>query len=480
MITLVNGNIQNPSGLVVPNGSMSLQLNIDATIIAAPYGIIPANLEIVFQFDANGDILPNAPAAAAQIYSNTELNPQNVEGLGTYYLVTFYDANGARINASPMWWQFTQATNATVDIGQVTPFATVGGNVIFYPTSILIAAPTPSTLGGVFSNVGAAHQWIRSINLNGSVSLSQPSFADISGTIDPSQLPATSTFGASTFTGLITAQAGISLTGTLVLNGATSGAVTITAPAVAGTITNPLGFTNSINIPGGTVFSISTDVGISRVSAGVLAVGNGTAGDASGQINANIINATSFTSLFTSKTLTTATQPTVRLTDSELTLSSAVTSVTGSVAAVRGNITLASGGTITGSSFIYGVQGKLTPQGTLNNGSAFNAGVFAQLDTSNAGFAHTSGYLAPIIADFGATSHLTSDPLADGIVILNTTTSLIHSLIHGIADASYLLDVTDLSFGGAHFVVPIGGATIQTTCLKIRVNGADFLLPLYA
>lgn len=189
MITLINGNVQNQSGLVVPNGSISFQLNVDAIVLTAPFGIIPAEQEVVFQFDATGNILPNAPATLAQIYSNAELNPQNANGLGTYYLVTFYDANGARINKLPMWWQFPQIAGSTVDIGKITPFATIGGNIIFYPTVFTIGPPGLAILGGIFSNIGIIHQWVKSINTDGTVSFSQPSFADISGTIAPSQLP---------------------------------------------------------------------------------------------------------------------------------------------------------------------------------------------------------------------------------------------------------------------------------------------------
>lgn len=133
MITLINGLPQGCNGLIVPSGSITFQLNVDATIIASPYGFVAANEEIVFQFNSAGQIQPNPPAIAAQIYSNLELTPQNSNGLGTYYLVTFYDANGARINKNPMWWQFIEPANSTVDISEMTAYSTVGGNVIFYP-----------------------------------------------------------------------------------------------------------------------------------------------------------------------------------------------------------------------------------------------------------------------------------------------------------------------------------------------------------
>jgi len=292
MINLVNGNPQNLSGLIVPNGHVDFQLNVDATVVAAPYGFVSGQVVVTFQFNALGQIQPNAPATAAQIYSNVELNPQNSIGLGTYYLVTFYDQNDARINHNPMWWQFTQAAGSTVDIGEMIPFSTVGGNVIFYPTSFTIPPPGPLTLGGVFSNAGSPNEWVSSINTNGSVNLSQPSFANISGTLSNAQLPSPIVFTAITASGLITAQDNLQLgvvgshTGIITFEGGTSGDATITGPAVAGTITNPFLFSNSINIPSGTVFSINTDTGISRTSAAVLAVGNGTAGNASGTVNA--------------------------------------------------------------------------------------------------------------------------------------------------------------------------------------------------
>jgi hypothetical protein len=292
MITLINGRMQNSASLAVPDGSMSLQLNIDATVIASPYGVVFARIPIVFNFDVNGDILPNPGQSSAQIYSNLELNPQNNIGLGTYYLVTFYDAQGARINQSPMWWQFPQVAGSTVDIGQVAPFATVGGNVIYYPVDFGIQPPTDTTLGGVYANPGAPHQWISAINTDGTVTLTQPAFGDISGTIEPSQIPNPLDVVALTASGLITAQAGIEVgvpgttSGVITLAGSTSGQASITAPAIAGTSANPVLFSNGINIPAGTAYSINNDTGLSRQSAGIVAVGNGTPGDISGTIQA--------------------------------------------------------------------------------------------------------------------------------------------------------------------------------------------------
>lgn len=150
MITLINGFPQGPNGLIVPNGSIKLQLNVDATVIAAPGGFVAADIPVVFQFNALGQVQPNPPAVAAKIWSNEELNPQlSSVLLGTYYLVTFYDQNGAVLNATPMWWQFPESNGATVDISQMTPISTVGGNVIFYPTSFILSSGTVTSVAFV-------------------------------------------------------------------------------------------------------------------------------------------------------------------------------------------------------------------------------------------------------------------------------------------------------------------------------------------
>ena len=186
MITLINGFPQGPNALIVPNGSISFQLNVDATVIAAPYGFVCADIPAVFQFDATGALIQ-----PAKLWSNEELNPQlSSTLLGTYYLVTFYDQAGARLNKSPMWWQFPEAANATVDISGMVPYATVGGNVIFYPTSFAIGSippPTLTTLGGVFANAGLVNEFVTGINVDGTLSFGFPS-GTLTGTIAANQI----------------------------------------------------------------------------------------------------------------------------------------------------------------------------------------------------------------------------------------------------------------------------------------------------
>jgi hypothetical protein len=117
MITLVNGRVQNQGGMFVPNGSITFQLNIDATVVASPGGQVLAQQALVFQFDATGNLVQ-----PAKLYSNAELNPRTATTAGTFYLVTCYDANGARINNTPMWWLFSNAAGSTVDISTMTAY----------------------------------------------------------------------------------------------------------------------------------------------------------------------------------------------------------------------------------------------------------------------------------------------------------------------------------------------------------------------
>lgn len=140
MINLIGGKLQNCGGMAVSHGSIAFQLNMDATIVT-PGGIVPASQVLVFQFDGTGNLIQ-----PAQLYSNAELNPQNSSGLATYYLVTIYDPNGARLNKSPLWWQFPSPAGSTVDISSMTAISTIGGNVIYYPQ---FQVPDPLSVGQI-------------------------------------------------------------------------------------------------------------------------------------------------------------------------------------------------------------------------------------------------------------------------------------------------------------------------------------------
>jgi len=85
----------------------------------------------------------------------------------------------------------------------------------------------------------------------------------------------------------LTAGANSGNAGVLTLKGSTSGAATITAPAVAGTATNTILISNSLQLPSGTVYGWNADTGLSRIAPGVVYVGNGTAGSLTGEILAS-------------------------------------------------------------------------------------------------------------------------------------------------------------------------------------------------
>lgn len=340
MITLINGFPQGLNALIVPNGSISFQLNTDATVIAAPYGFVAGGTEVVFQFDATGHIQPNAPAATAQIYSNLELNPQNSVGLGTYYLVTFYDQNGARLNKAPLWWQFPQVAGSTVDISEMTAFATVGGNVIYYPTvgagggsvtsvafvgdgtilsstpstavtasgnvvatlltqnaNIVLAGPTsggaalPTFRGLVVSDLPSGYIWSNLAAAGANLTLANTTFSSTWTNTQPTTYlfanVTAATVGANQNSNTLsirgTLWTGASATDTWslqnVIGSGTNPTTTLTFSHAAGGSGAAL-----IQFPSAAALQFSTDTGISRSGAGVLNVGNGTPGDATGAL----------------------------------------------------------------------------------------------------------------------------------------------------------------------------------------------------
>lgn len=189
MINLTGGNVQTLAGVAVPGGSLTLQLNGDAVVIATP-GFVPSAYQRTFPFDSTGNL-----SGSCKLWSNAELNPP-----GTQYLVTFKDANGSRI--SNQIWQFTQSSGATVDIGTIIPVA---------PASSAASLPFSSVLANLLFGGPA------------SGAAAFPSFRSLVAADIPALLNALQQFGA-------------------------------------------------------------TDTGLSRISAGLLGIGNGTQGDFSGQL----------------------------------------------------------------------------------------------------------------------------------------------------------------------------------------------------
>lgn len=156
----------------------------------------------------------------------------------------------------------------------------------------------------------------------------------------------------------------------------------------------------------------------------------------------------------------------------------------GNLVGVRGEVDYvgASGG------FLYGVQGKIIPTGTIS-GSSWNAGVFGQLDISAATI--NAGQMAPIWGDYGATSHTLTDQTGlYGIAMTNTTAAVLEGQLYlygGAQNLMYLSTNAGLS-GVTYFKTSgtsagsWGNATPPTPSkvLKISVDGTAYYIPLVA
>ena len=112
-----------------------------------------------------------------------------------------------------------------------------------------------------------------------------------------------------------------------------------------------------------------------------------------------------------------------RLIDSEVGLGfQGSVSVSGSLAAVRGNTTISAGTTVTGQSYLYGVQGKLTIKGHHTGSAEVSCGTLGQLDLSAA--QAVTAPVACIWADCGASVGTATGANIDGVAIYNTIAGL--------------------------------------------------------
>ncbi len=112
----------------------------------------------------------HSPLSIAQADSNIVILAQQImlkqtQGVGIAEIV--YEHGVLSVQLTDHTWQ--------------GPFTIVASNLI---------APTPHTLGGVFSIDIAAHQFLTSVGLDGTITAAQPEFDDIGGTLSGSQLPA--------------------------------------------------------------------------------------------------------------------------------------------------------------------------------------------------------------------------------------------------------------------------------------------------
>jgi hypothetical protein len=151
------------------------------------------------------------------------------------------------------------------------------------------------------------------------------------------------------------------------------------------------------------------------------------------------------------------------------------TMTSGNLVGVRGNITV--GGTVSGTSFLYGTQGKVTSGANTIAASSNVYGLVGQFDFSSA-VAITGGTLAPIWADWGASSTaLTGSAYGSLIRAQNTTAITLNAMMYLYGKASSVMDID--SNGSACVDATAHGSTAAGR-LKISVNGATAYLHVFA
>jgi len=195
-----------------------------------------------------------------------------------------------------------------------------------------------------------------------------------------------------------------------------------------------------------------------------------------------VIGAATGTSLALSNPISSATPATNRTVDAEPSLTAASVAPSGSIVGVRGNVTISATTTLT-AGYVYGAQGKVTLQGVVNSSTqpVPACGIIGQLDLSSVSAVTTTGYVVPGWFDCGATMGASVTPgNVDILMLTNTTTKLIHAALHVVADASYFADITDLSYGGAHFLITSATAGTVTQRLKVKTPSGDLYINLHS
>lgn len=157
-----------------------------------------------------------------------------------------------------------------------------------------------------------------------------------------------------------------------------------------------------------------------------------------------------------------ATPGTVRAIKGVMSLSNATyANTTNSVAGVRGEIDMVGAS----SGYVYGVQGKVIPTGTLS-GSIWAPAVFGQYDLTNATI--NAGQIAAIWGDMGANAGTFTDVTGARMFAgTNTIDSLVlNSMIYLYGRCSNLFELS----GDSSNYISAGGATASGTIKKIAIT----------
>ncbi len=272
-------------------------------------------------------------------------------------------------------------------------------------------------------------------------------------------------------------------------DGITATAAEINALAGTGLTAAELGTLNGV---AATLTSSELNIldGVTATTAEINTLAGVTAGAASASkavVLDSSLGVTGLGDIYASKTIIAATQATERLIRSEITITPtgdtfAVTDG-GSLAGVRGAITLTSADAIT-AGYLYGVQGKITIDGaTVAVGSQHVAGIYAQM--SGSGATLTSGHVAVIIA---SGQNLPTSANVN-MIYCESGGGTVNSILQSNVKASYVFDINDFESGGIVAAAGSGGtgsagfaagAGIPTRVLKVKVDGADAWIPLYS
>ena len=152
---------------------------------------------------------------------------------------------------------------------------------------------------------------------------------------------------------------------------------------------------------------------------------------------------------------------------------------TDTLAAIRGNSTIDTGCTLL-QGYLYGVQGKITLKGTINQTHGeYNGALVGQLDFSAATAVTAVNGLGMCWLDAGASAIAGSLAKVSGLIITNTVaTNPLHAVIAvPLADAVYFMDLNDTA--DSHWVVGTTATTAAGT-LKCLVNGAVRYIQLFS